>query len=287
MNFATITFPLDFLSRRLGVRRKTVERTIVIPAVTAAHVLFFFLLGWQMKGTLPAEAGFQGQSPMGHAVAVDLVAYDPTMFQTQATPAKPKAAPRASHPAPAKPPVAKVADPVTPTDHDVAPPDLTPVTTDDTSVSDQPVLSDADSQALAQFQPASASAQGNPGAPCNLTPSLVSDFAQNPVVRQGVDELPPSDMSVANAIMMWDGSWPIETQSGGKALLRAMLVRELSASRPDCLQQVNQGPVFFFVPEVHRTVIVAIGSGVWTWGQLLAPAPMDQAAPTLTVSLLK
>ena len=131
----------------------------------------------------------------------------------------------------------------------------------------QSVLSDADTQALSQFQPASA--QIGAGQPCNLTSAVVHDFSQSPTVRQGVAELPPGEKSVANAVQIWDGAWPAETQSGGMALLRGLLIREINAAPAACLTQINTGPVFFMVPDGEATVVVAVGSGQWTWGQLL------------------
>lgn len=130
-----------------------------------------------------------------------------------------------------------------------------------------PVLSDADAQALSRFAPASAQIGAGPA--CNLTPAVVRDFSQSPLVRQGVSELPAGEKSVANAVQIWDGAWPDETQSGGKALIRALLTREIAAAPADCRKQVNNGPVFFVVPDGAATAIVAVGSGQWTWGQLV------------------
>jgi len=98
---------------------------------------------------------------------------------------------------------------------------------------------------------------------------VVHDFSHSPIVRQGVAELPAGEKSVANAVQMWDGAWATETTSGGMALLRGLLTREVDAAPADCRSQVNTGPVFFLVPDGEAMVVVAVGSGQWTWGQLV------------------
>ena len=230
--------------------RRDARRVAVTAAVLAGHglVLMLLLMHAAPDAGLPSGAG---------TVALDLVGISTA-----------EAAPQ-----PAKKRVAKAAairlDPVspeglTPADSQTELSDATIAPTLDTS---EPTLSDADAQALAQFQPAAAA--GADGQACDLTPAVVRDFAQNPVVRQGVAELPAAEKSVANAVQMWDGTWPAETRTGGQALLRALLVREITAARPDCLRRPNTGPVFFMVPDGAATVVVAVGSGQWNWGQLI------------------
>ncbi|MDV6331156.1 hypothetical protein [Asticcacaulis sp. 201] len=135
----------------------------------------------------------------------------------------------------------------------------------------EPQLSAADAVTLDQFNPAST---GAPGVPCDLTATLASIFAQSPEVRQGLEGVPTSQRSVANAVMLWDGHWPETSLSGGQGLLRALLVKAVGHARPECLTQTNRGPVLFLVPEDQTTVVLAIGSGEWRWGDLLN-SPVD------------
>ena len=134
---------------------------------------------------------------------------------------------------------------------------------------DQPLLSDAETTALETFEP---TAEGSPDQPCNLTGMLATAFAQSPEVQQGLAELPAEQRSVANAIDLWDGQWPVDSTSGGKGLLRALLVKAITTARPDCLTRTNRGPALFLIPDNHSTVVLAVGSGEWSWGDLIAPA---------------
>ena len=236
-------------------QRRLFVRAGVIIGVILGHIALLLLLMLTPKDAIPAgPAGFNGS-----LILADLIAASPAEAAAPvprkpltSKPARRVATPRAE-------PAAEVADEAI----DMPSVDPAPPSPDSGAL----VLSTADADALSKFQPSSNT--GQPDTPCDLTSTVVHDFASSPVVRQGVEELPVSEKSVANAVQMWDGAWPVETQSGGKALLRALLTREISASRPDCLQQVNQGPVFVFVPDGDATVVVAIGSGTWQWGQLV------------------
>jgi len=133
-----------------------------------------------------------------------------------------------------------------------------------------PSLSDAQMELVGSFQLAS---MGEPGTACNLTQQLAEAFDRSPEVRQGIAAIPSSGRSVANAVMLWDGHWAEGTQSGGMALLRALLVKAVVSSRPECLETQNQGPVLFLIPDNQTTVVLAIGSGQWRWADVLAPSP--------------
>ena len=226
------------------------RRSGIVLGVIAGHACVLMLMAWEMRPKA-VETGNQGTLIMASLVSA-LPAH------AAATPAR-----SAAKPAKAK------ADPARPTQPSDAPSDVQPEA-QPPATPDTPELNDADSEALAQFQP---SAQGEPDAPCDLTSNLASAFAQSPAVRQGLDELPDTQRSVANAVMLWDGQWPQESLSGGKALLRGLLVKALSTARPDCLGGQNHGPVLLRVPEDSRTAVLAIGSGEWSWGQLLQAEP--------------
>ncbi len=247
------------------VNRRSVERAGIVCAVVVAHLFVFMAMALQFRSDR-AAVGIEGQ-----VVMASLVSAMPT--QHPSPPAR-KSHPKAmdkpktvdihqDKPAPDGP------KPSEPEWVAAAQPDA-----DDPGDDDTLHLSDSDALALEQFQPAAAA--GEPNTPCNLTAMLATAFAQSPAVRQGLDELPADQRSVANAVNMWDGQWPGDSTAGGKALLRALLVKAITGARADCLTQANRGPVLFLVPERQTTVVLAVGSGEWTWGDLLvAPSVTD------------
>ena len=162
----------------------------------------------------------------------------------------------------------KAAEPVEPLSEEGLAPAETQPEAEASPESTEPQLSEADALALDQFNPPTQA--GAPGTPCDLTATLASLFSQSLEVKQGLAGLPPSQRSVANAVMLWDGQWPADSLTGGQALLRSLLVKAVSKARPDCLQKINQGPVLFLVPEQQTTVVLAVGSGQWRWADLLA-----------------
>jgi hypothetical protein len=129
-------------------------------------------------------------------------------------------------------------------------------------------LSPEDRLALAEFTPTAGSAPA--GAPCDLQTSLANDLREARAAQRALLAVPASARSVADAIMMWDGHWPADTEAGGKALLRALIAREIAAARSECLDQINRGPQLFLVPAAGTTIAIVIGSGEWRWRDLLA-----------------
>ncbi len=230
------------------------RRAVVTAGVGLGHVLLLWFL------VAPVDRPLQAHQDGGAPVGLDLVGTMPQSASAAAI------RPKAVRPQPVIKLDAIAATPSPTADAVLS--DIASSLPEVTATDRPPALSDADAQALSQFQPASAQVGAGPA--CDLTAAVVRDFSQSPVVRQGVAELPAGEKSVANAVQIWDGAWPEETASGGKALLRALLTREIAAAPADCLNRVNSGPVFFMVPDGAATVMVAVGSGQWNWGQLVA-----------------
>lgn len=219
------------------------RRAGVWAVVVTGHILVGLALCLQLSGPDEKFAGGQGA-----VVTVSLVStLEPARHVAQG---RPKLVAREYKPSP------------------VATDGLEPAITPDEAAS--PSLSEADLELVGSFQFTSA---GEPGAACNLTQQLAEAFSQSPEVQQGIAAIPASGRSVANAVMLWDGQWAAGTQSGGMALLRALLVKAVVSFRPECLQMQNQGPVLFLIPDRQTTVVLAVGSGQWRWADILAPSP--------------
>jgi hypothetical protein len=237
-----LALPMKFAASRFVLSPGIRQRVVIWAGVLAGHFLVGYALCFQLGS--PAEKSVGAEGAM---VSVSLVSsMEPTGHILHSPP---------------KPAVVERETPPTMIDglEQVA----------ETEELASPSLSEAEMELVGSFQPAS---MGEPGAACNLTQQLAEAFGSSPEVRQGIATIPASGRSVANALMLWDGRWAEGTQSGGMALLRALLVKAIVSSRPECLQAQNQGPVLFLIPDNQTTVVLAIGSGQWRWADVVAPA---------------
>ncbi|MGA9659449.1 MAG: hypothetical protein WBQ60_10165, partial [Asticcacaulis sp.] len=271
--------PYAFQSR---ARPKLFERAVIVTSVLAGHILLGILLCWQGPPAFARDLGAKGQ-----VVTLSLV--DARALEPVSQPAHPvttKPEPEVAQATPAKQPVSDAPSESAPKQEitqavdetglkpatvtaDALSPDITEPDNSEPS-SSEVALSEADMATLAAFAPDAAASQGTPDAPCHLTQSLAQIFAQSPEIKQALTDLPASERSVANAVMLWDGGWSPESRTGGRGLLRALLIKAIADARDDCLSQINRGPVLFMVPDTQATVVVAVGSGLWRWGDVLA-----------------
>ena len=226
--------------------RRSLRQTAIVAGVIAGHALALALLCWRPQPVQGADAGMEGQ-----VVLASLVEMGPSA----PAPATHAVAPKARSRPPESPTGTQAAAPDDPASS--SPPDRTPQ------------LTEAQTAALDGFQPVMA--EGAPDQPCNLTGMMADLLSRSPVVQQALADMPPAQRSVANAVNLWDGEWPEDSLSGGKGLLRAILAKAVGAARPDCLTVANHGPALFFIPDNRTTVVLAVGSGEWRWGDLIAP----------------
>jgi hypothetical protein len=124
---------------------------------------------------------------------------------------------------------------------------------------------------------ASATAGGGDADACRLAERIQSALASDPAFRSAVSNIAPEKRSVANAVMLWNGQW---MELGGRetAPIRSALTRFVREASPACRQEPVTGPLFLYVEGRPRTTVLAVGSGVWRWADLLAE---DGARSTL------
>lgn len=100
----------------------------------------------------------------------------------------------------------------------------------------------------------------------------------DPAAFEAVVNAPPESRSIAEAVVIWNAGWS-DTARGPTAPLgpaRAAVERSLMTLPAECLTEMVAGPRLLPVPVADgRTMFVVIGSGAWSWGQLLS----DPATP--------
>lgn len=118
-----------------------------------------------------------------------------------------------------------------------------------------------------------AASSGASGQTCLLTAWLQQALQADPQVRAALAGIPKPARSVANAIMLWDGGWvgPRLSASAGVTAIRMAVIAGIRSAPAACQAQVVRGPELIMLTEGGESTILAIGSGEWRWGDLLAP----------------
>ncbi|WP_309603512.1 hypothetical protein [Sphingomonas sp.] len=103
-----------------------------------------------------------------------------------------------------------------------------------------------------------------------VSKSLIAD----PIVAAAVLSTPRESRSIADAIVIWNTGWSATADSPGEPLgpARAAIEQSLRSVPDSCLDEPVAGPRLVPIPEGERTIFLAIGSGNWTWRQLLVEA---------------
>ncbi len=129
---------------------------------------------------------------------------------------------------------------------------------------------------------------------CAMGAKVMAAIIADPLAMQALAELPLEARSEADAVMLWNGDWfgaaaPAPPSffdifdpepNGPVEVLKAVVVKTVTESSPECQMATLTGPQLIPIPEQDRTTMLVIGSGVWAWASLLAPPP-SLAEPVL------
>ena len=134
---------------------------------------------------------------------------------------------------------------------------------------DPPVLP-ADGDSVAKVAAAPQAVVGGTG--CALNDQVQAALRASPAVKAALAAMPRTARSVADAMLLWDGHWADAAQLGGAGVatpIRATVAAALRSAPADCLAAPIAGPRFLFVPADGGTRVIALGSGEWSWSQVV------------------
>ena len=120
---------------------------------------------------------------------------------------------------------------------------------------------------------ASPSPSPGPGSDCAIDRVVTDALAHDPAALAILATLGPDTRAVTGAVMLWNGAWTVATNpADARALagLRPRVAEAIMRARAACRSADVTGPRLIAVPAPDRTTMLAIGSGVWRWEQLLA-----------------
>lgn len=220
-------------------------------------------------------------APVGGTVFFSLVTgpgASPRPAETTAPEATAQTAPPIAAPADPAPPVAPPPpSAASPLEVAAAPPPTAadPVVTAVTALLALPTTPAAPRSSVQPTQD-SAPPGGSAGV-CNISAAVDAALKADPSVHDAIARIPRSARSVANAVMIWDGTWTDFGLLGGTLTLepiRNVVLRELAAAPPSCRNDPVTGPRLVVVGDAARTTILTFGSGVWRWSDLAPKAHM-------------
>lgn len=111
------------------------------------------------------------------------------------------------------------------------------------------------------------------GTTCKLGEWLQGALQQDDQVGVALAHIPRRSRSIANALMLWDGSW-VEAPGAGAGLtvIRSAILSGIESAPQPCRVELMSGPVLLTLNDPSGATLLAIGSGQWRWNDLLADA---------------
>ena len=106
---------------------------------------------------------------------------------------------------------------------------------------------------------------------CAIFDVVSKSLTAEPAVASAILSTPRESRSIADAVVIWNAGWSVSAGSPGEPLgpARAVIEQSLRDVPDNCLDEPVAGPRLVPIPEGDRTMFLAIGSGNWTWRQLL------------------
>lgn len=134
----------------------------------------------------------------------------------------------------------------------------------------------APSQITAAIETAgwTASQAGGGGDRCGIAAQVQRAFLEQADLRTALSAIPRDELSVANALLIWNGTWVVTDPIGDRdpiLPLRTAVSDVVRAAPGDCRRAEMRGPMFMLTQNADDTqVIVVVGSGLWRWDDLVA-----------------
>ena len=129
-------------------------------------------------------------------------------------------------------------------------------------------LRDPSTDPVAQSVAAAAAAGGQT---CQVSQWLQQALQGDPLVQAALSRMSRKSLSISNALMLWDRTW-VQAGSATDSEVSTISQAVISGLRqtPDaCRRALVRGPELMTLRSGEDTIVIAIGSGEWTWDTLL------------------
>ena len=113
---------------------------------------------------------------------------------------------------------------------------------------------------------------------CSTLNEVSAALLTDPVAIAAIRQAPPETRSMADAVVMWNAGWSAASSPDDAPLgpVRAAIERTLLMVDDACLDEVIAGPRFVQIPNGEETMFMVLGSGQWSWRQLLLAQSPDE-----------
>ena len=122
-------------------------------------------------------------------------------------------------------------------------------------------------------QASSAPMQTAGGKNCQILETLKLSLQGSDAVRAALLQIPARSLSVAKAIVLWDGQWIDASSVGGSSTLASFeqaVIQIVHQAPPNCQVEVLQGVRFITLGDARDTTVLAFGSNTWRWTDVVA-----------------
>ena len=124
-----------------------------------------------------------------------------------------------------------------------------------------------------QFTPAATVTQAQ-GQACDIASLVGNALAGSDDSLASIIAIDAAGLPVSRANMLWDGAWVSPASlldTTPFSVVQQSVVQAITTAPPECQVEPITGPQFIMLDGVNagRTIVLVIGSGSWSWNQLL------------------
>lgn len=126
------------------------------------------------------------------------------------------------------------------------------------------------------------------GGACDLTGPVQAALQSSDAVWTSLPRIARRERSVANAIMVWNVDWSVadaKLDATAMAAIRDVVAGTIAAASPACRLQPQGGPRLIVLAGARENTVLAMGSGMWRWQDLLDTARPGQRAEALSFAM--
>ncbi len=112
------------------------------------------------------------------------------------------------------------------------------------------------------------------GQACDVASFVRAALTNSPDSLSTLVAIDAASPPISRANMLWDGAWVLpafERDAASFSIVQQSVVQAIATAPPECQAEPMTGPQFIMLDGVNagRTIILVMGSGSWSWNQLL------------------